>query len=382
SYTKLGQTYVRQARETGDLSAYDRAEAALTKALEILPDHLDAQAALAGVHFALHDFENALALAEQVYAADPSATQALAVIADAHLTLGNYEEARAAYAQLDAAVDGPPVDSRRSHVAYLDGDAGRAIDLMEQAVEGSTGGNQSVESIAWYRAQLARLYLDTGRYDDAERWFAEALATLPGYPLALAGLGAVEAARGDDEEAVAYYERAVAAVPQPSWLAALGDLYARAGDTEAARKQYETVEFIGELAEVNRVVYNRELALFYADHEINTSTAVDLALRELEVRRDIYGFDAAAWALYKDGRADEAAPLMEQALSLGTEDPRLLFHAGLISRAVGDEELARAHLERALDISPHFSVLYEPEARQALTALDAERELAGAGGAR
>ena len=70
------------------------------------------------------------------------------------------------------------------------------------------------------------------------------------------------------------------------------------------------VEFIGELNAINKVLYNRELALFYADHDMKLKDALALAQKELEVRHDVYTWDARAWTLYKNGKAKEAlAPL-------------------------------------------------------------------------
>jgi tetratricopeptide (TPR) repeat protein len=368
SYTKLGAAYLRQARETGDVGAYERAETALRRALELRPEHLDAGAALATVLFATHDFAGALALAERVYAADPGATQALATTGDAHLALGNYEEARWAYGELAGKASGAAIDSRLAHVAYLYGDSQRAIELMERAVEAANARGRTREEIAWYRSQLAELLYGAGRYEDAGRWYEASLEALPGYRVALAGLGAVAAARGDLERAIACYEQAVAAVPEPSYLAALGDVYARTGEQRLARERYETVEFIGRLAPSGRAIYNRELALFLSDHEMDTARAVELARAELGVRRDIYAYDTLAWALYRDGRAAEAAPLMERALELGTKDARLLFHAGMIAQATGDGR-AQELLDEALALNPNFSVLLAEEARAALAQL-------------
>jgi tetratricopeptide (TPR) repeat protein len=366
SYTKLGEAYIRQARETGDISAYQRAQTAFEKALEHFPDHPAAQAGLASVRFSLHDFAGALGLATQVYYDNPSATSALSTIADAHLALGDYKEAVGWYAKLDAAVDGPAVDSRLAQLAFLRGDTQRAIELMKQAEGLSAARPLSLEALAFYRLQLGNLYFSTGHYDDAEHWFSTALTGFPNYYPALAGLGNVSAARGDYQQAVDYYERSVAIVPLPINLAALGDLYARIGDDKAAQKQYATVEFIGKLAEINKVVYNRELALFYADHKMKTSTAVELATAELERRKDVYGYDTLAWALYRDGHPADAAPYARQALALGTRDAKMLFHAGLIDQANGDSARAKDELKQALDLNPHFSVLLEQEARTAL----------------
>jgi len=106
---------------------------------------------------------------------------------------------------------------------------------------------------------------------------------------------------------------------------------------------------------------------------LKTSTAVELATAELDRRKDVYGYDTLAWALYRDGRPTDAAPYARRALALGTRDAKLLFHAGLIDQANGDSARAKDELEQALDLNPHFSVLLEQEARQTLAQLEAGR---------
>jgi tetratricopeptide (TPR) repeat protein len=91
-----------------------------------------------------------------------------------------------------------------------------------------------------------------------------------------------------------------------------------------------------------------------------------LVLEELERRKDIYTYDAAAWALHTAGRTEEAAPLMQQALRLGTEDARMLFHAGIISLELGDSASALRYLERALELNPTFSLTQAEVARGVL----------------
>lgn len=378
SYTKLGEAYIRQGRETGDITAYQRAEVSFSRALEISRDDPIARAGLATALYSMHDFQKALSIAERVYAEDPSATQALALIGDANLALGNYPEAYRAYGQLSEEASGPSVLSRLAYLDELRGNRDRAIDVMAKAEEAAVKARRSPGTIAFYRLQLGALYFGGGRYDSAEQWYQAALDVFPGYYQTLAGLGNVEAARGHFDKAIDYYTRSVAAVPEPSVLAALGDAYMRTGDAKSAQEQYDTVEFIGELASINKAVYNRELVLYYADHDIETGKAVELAVAELDVRKDVFGYDAAAWALYRDGRTAEAAPLMEQALRLGTNDARMLFHAGMIASALGRKQEAGVYLERALDLNPHFSVLQEPVARQALAEIRASDSLAQA----
>jgi Tfp pilus assembly protein PilF len=116
-------------------------------------------------------------------------------------------------------------------------------------------------------------------------------------------------------------------------------------------------------------LHNRDLALFYADHDIKLGEALALAHKEFEVRHDVYTWDALAWALYKNGKYQEANDAMENALRPGTRDALLLFHAGMIAGRMGQPAQAKERLEQALAINPHFHVIYADIARQQLKTL-------------
>jgi len=55
---------------------------------------------------------------------------------------------------------------------------------------------------------------------------------------------------------------------------------------------------------------------------------------ELEFRRDVYSYDALAWALYKNGRYSEAQDYIQKALVLKTPEPMFHQHAEAISQAL------------------------------------------------
>lgn len=152
----------------------------------------------------------------------------------------------------------------------------------------------------------------------------------------------------------------------PGYAAALGDVYARTGAREEARRQYDLVEYIGRLSSLDAALYNRELALFYADHDVKLAEALALARKELEIRQDVYAHDLLAWALYKNGQAADAAAEIARALRLGTRDARLFFHAGMIHHRLGEPGAARAHLERALAINPRFHIVQADVAARTL----------------
>ena len=369
SYYRLGDAYIQKARETGDMSYFDLAERALLKSVEIAPQSAGAIRHLAYVSSARHDFEQALERARHALELDPSDSDALGVEGDALLELGRYDEAEAAYRRMMQIRPDLASYSRRSGLEFLRGDTEGSIDDLRRAIDAGAADGQPRESIAWAQWQLGVERFAGGDLDGAETSYRDALATYPGYHRPFAGLGHVRAAQGRYAEAIDFYRRAVAVIPLPEYATALGDVYLKLGQAVDARQQYQLVEYIGRLSALNRVLYNRELAYFYADHGLEPTEALELARREIEVRKDIYGYDALAWALYANGLVTGALAPMKQALRLGTRDARLFFHAGMIYYRLGHRALAVQYLERALATNPSFHVLQADIARATLRLL-------------
>jgi len=361
----LGQAFARKARETSDVGYYLRAEEALRRTLRVNPGYVQASASLSTVLFSLHEFADALEVARPIVD-DPRGLQALATLGDAHLALGEYSKAQTAYNRLLAFGATPAAYSRLAFLADLRGHTDQALTLMDRAANLAQESGDYGESLAYYAYQIGELAFRAGRIDLAESHYRAALGLFDDYPLALGGLAKAKAAQGAYAAAIDLYRRATEIVPQPDHLAALGDVYATLGMEKKAREQYETVELIGKLARINRQVYNRQVANFYADHDLRLGEARRLALAELRVRKDVYGYDAAAWASYKTGSYDQAQRLIARALSLGTRDAKLYYHAGMIARAQGHTAEARRFLSEALRINPYFDLLQAPRARTAL----------------
>jgi tetratricopeptide (TPR) repeat protein len=264
-------------------------------------------------------------------------------------------------------VDTPAVLGRAARLAFVRGDTARALELSNQAVLDATNAGDPATSVAFYQYAHAEYALLAGDLDLAQRGYEASLTALPGYPLALFGEGRVAFARGDTEHASALLEAATAALPRPDMVAYLGDLYAIAGRPDDAATQYETVEFIHHLAADDGArVYDREYVGFLADHAHDSATAVGLATEELAARKDVYGFDALAWALHSAGDEAQALVNMRLALASGTQDARLLIHAGLIELANGLTADGQAHLRAGLALNPSFSPLVVEQARAAI----------------
>jgi tetratricopeptide (TPR) repeat protein len=366
-FAYLGRLYLQRGRQTGDVQTYLQAEHAVTDALALDPSDPGSNLELASVLYTTHDFSGAVDLAGKMLAVDGSQVGALSVAGDAQLELGIYAGAADAYAKVAASSpDAPAIEVRQARLDFVNGRVDEARRMAAKAEDDAIASALGGPDLAYYETFRGQVELDSGYYDRAATFYGEALQEAPDYYVALAGMGRARAAQGRIDNAISLYEKAVAIVPQPDFLAALGDLYTRKGDTVRARVEYGTVEVIAKLAKINQQVYNRLLALFYADHGLQPDEALRLTQAELAVRKDVYGYDAYAWALYQTGRYAQARDASDKALAQGTADAKILYHSGLIAKAMGDTARARADLSRALAISPSFDPLQASRARAAL----------------
>ncbi len=371
-YLFLGKLYLQRARSRGDVGSYAQAEAALDRALELNPEDPEARAASARLRYATHDFAGAAGLARVILSADATDPAASALLGDATLELGDYATARERFGTLaERFPNAAAVNARLARLAFLSGDPATARELADRAkAEARAEGAFGVD-LAWYAHLRAQVSFDRGDYEGAAADEREALAIAPGYTVAEAGLARAMAATGRIDDAIAGYERAADAVPQPDYLAALGDLYTIRGDAARAARAYDTVEVIASLGTLSQRLYDRQFALFYLDHDRNVDRALAIAEASLTQRPDVYGYDIYAWALYKAGRYAEAAKASDRSLALGTPDARFHYHAGFIALALGETGRGEAELARALSTSPAFDPLLAARARGTLARLKA-----------
>ena len=382
-YDGLGAAYLQKGRETGDADYYERAKSAFTKSLDLLSE--DPAAASAMTHMAVacmseHRFADALAWAQNALALGSGDPSSWAVAGDALADMGDYADAAEAYARLESPFASEDErlgfayerDSRMSSLRLVAGDAKGAIGLMQGAIRAAVETHMPAENIAWSEYQLGEELFQAGDYAAAEKAYLAALDEYPSYYRALGGLAKALAAEGKLDDAVEFYKKALGVVPFPEYAAALGDIYHRLGKPDEAKREYDLVEFIADLSQINQQIHNRDLALFYADHDIKLDESLALARKELEVRRDIYTWDVLGWSLFKNSKYEEAAEAVSHGLQQGTADAQIFFHAGMIYERLGDFGAAKTYLRRALSLSPQFHVLHAEVARSALARLETE----------
>jgi tetratricopeptide (TPR) repeat protein len=376
AYNRLAAYYFERHRETGALNYLELASRAARASLGAIPaeQNYGGLAALAQAEYASHDFASARDLALQLSKIDPGKSYPYQILSDALIELGEYDGAAAAIAKMERLSEsGAGAETRLARYALLRGQTDIATRRFALGlIHALNAEPPSRETVAWCRWQLGETAFSVGDYLTAERHYRDALVTFPDYYRALASLGRVLAARGDVPGAIEQYERAVSVIPDPAFVGSLGDLYGLSGREKEAQAQYELVEHIARLSKINGVMYNRQLALFRADHDLKAEEAYENAASEYAVRRDIYGADAVAWTALKASKLAESQAAIKDALRLGTRDARLFYHAGMIARAAGEFGSARDYLARALKLNPQFDPIQAPRAATALGTMATE----------
>lgn len=384
----LARQYLESYRETGDNADALRAEQAARASLAIRTHrNSDALFQLSRALLAQHRFPEALAEARRAAASDPNG---LRECADIEFEIGDYaraesdiKAARSASVTLTREVASRRGDARPPQVSddpaflalvarvnELHGDSKGQIALLRRATrQADDNTDLPSQSVAWFHERLGRALSMQGQLDEAAKNYLIGLRAFPRDYRSMAALAHLYAARGQWQEAIEWGEKAAKIVPNPETLALLGDAYQALGQREKAQAQWKLVEQIGQMSQAQGVLYDRQRALYLADHGRSPGEAVRLARGELRLRHDIYAFDTLAWTLFKAGRLDEASVNAKRALSFGTRDASLLFHAGMIAAAQKKTALARTLLSRALDINPFFHPSQPAQARATLARL-------------
>jgi tetratricopeptide (TPR) repeat protein len=218
---------------------------------------------------------------------------------------------------------------RRAHNASALAVLAGALMAQHRFAEARDAARELVEAdsaSAGARALYGEVLLELGDYREAHELFSALLHHRhdPAVATRLA------AARGEWRDALDYGGRALSQAFDPATLGLLADAHLALGD-RAAAAEYERVMDVALAGQPGP--FHRAWSLHLLDRGRRVADVLARAEAELRHRRDIYGWDVYAWALYRAGRLPEAAAAMDSALALGTRDPLLLRHAAVMAGA-------------------------------------------------
>jgi predicted O-linked N-acetylglucosamine transferase (SPINDLY family) len=202
---------------------------------------------------------------------------------------------------------------------------------------------------------VALRYHEAGDLQQAERIYRQILEADPAYAEAHCNLGAVLAARGRREEAVAAYQAALRL--QPRYVAAhfnLGNALSRMGQYGDAAASYRAaVRLDPQLAGAH---YNLGLALSGLGRLDEAIASLQEAVR---IQPDLVeAHNHLGEALRRQGRIEEAEAAFRQVLGLQPGHVKGLNNLGLTLAARQRFEEAVAALQQALRIKPDYAMAH------------------------
>ncbi len=315
----------------------------------------------------------------------------LGPLAEAYIELGRYEEAEQALGLLQGHDQGPDTLARLARFAALKGNNDEALQRMDEAIEArakilrSTSSVEGANELAGDLTLYGQLALEAGKLDVALEQFRLAVQLVnaahmklhelgiphnEGDPRmfagpAIDGLARVYAAQGDARRAEQFWRNVAGRANDPAILFGYSNFLLAQGETRLGERIQERALQLAE----GKPEHRRTLARFYADQEQDLDKALTLAEAALQGRDDIEGHDTLAWVRYQRGEHEQALESIEKALRTGTNNPSILYHAGMIYQAVGRNDEARQHLEKALQVHPTFDPQDASKAREALAKL-------------
>jgi tetratricopeptide (TPR) repeat protein len=329
---QLAALHLQRAREGGAWDDYLTAEQYARRSIGLRTRRNGSTAAtLANILLAQHRFADARAVAESLVARESDVPQYHALLGEIDMELGLYDEAGRLFSSLWSERTHLSIAPRLARWAELRGDVRLAGRLLDSAgVDAQRRRDVPRETKAWFELRRGELAARSGKARAARSHFLKGLAIEPGDPRLLAALARLALQSGRAREAIAFANRAIASQLDPEMLGVAGFASLQLRDTTKAAEYFEAMDVA--LSSV-RGPFHRAWSLQLLARGAGVENVVQHAAHEYESRKDVYGADLYAWALHSAGRDREAAPIMREAMRLGSVDPLLLQHAAAISRA-------------------------------------------------
>lgn len=221
---------------------------------------------------------------------------------------------------------------------------------------------------------LARVHLTLKEADKAEAALKRAIELEPDTSEPYLALAQFLGSTQKHEGAVASLETLLAKNPKSAQALLLkGMLLEAKKDFPGARSAYEGLL----AADPQSWLALNNLAYIQLDHFKDPAKAREYAAKAREVAPGNPAVaDTLGWSLSRLSQYAQAEPLLKEALAGLPDNPEVLYHVGVNSYYLGQEDAARKALQQALNLAPEFAHAAEAKARLAI--LDFDPAKAGA----
>lgn len=225
----LTEIFIREARVTGEHGHYYPAALQMTDAvLQNQSADGDQQfralTAKAGVLLSLHEFNQALVVAEKAALLNPHNARIQGVLVDCYVELGDYEKAVAAADMMMSIRPDIRSYSRVSYLREIHDDIKGAEEAMVLAIE---AGMPGTEETAWAMQTYGELLIKQNKLHEADKVFEEILNLRPNYPFAIGAKGQIALLQGDLVKAEKITQQAMDVIPEVGFYTQMAEIYKR-----------------------------------------------------------------------------------------------------------------------------------------------------------
>lgn len=331
--SQLAALYTQRAREGGAYEDYLQAELYARKSLMLRTQRNGKTAVtLVSVLLAQHRFAEAQQTARELVMRENDIPQYRSLLGETSMETGDYATAAAMFDSVwteRAHLSTAPRLARWLELTNHTREARRI--LTEAQTEAMSRRDVTKETQAWFALRVGEFEARAARPRAAREAFMRGLAVEPNDYRIMAALARLEYRSNSPRKAIEWGERAIGEQLDPETLGVISDSYAALGDTARANEYFRTLEVA---VSAQPGPFHRAWSLYLLDHNLRIDEVLQNARKELELRKDIYGYDIVAWALHKSGRNAEAAEMMKLALQLNTPDPLLQKHSEAITKSL------------------------------------------------
>jgi len=353
SMKRLGWAFIAKARLSYDPGYYKLGEQCALCIRSKNDDDPDALLLQGHILQSLHKFKDAEPIARKLVMIRNEAFD-YGLLGDILMEQGRLTEAVTAYQKMIDLKPDLQSYTRVAHIRWLKGDLDGSIEVMRMAV--TSGNPRDAEATAWTYTRLGIYELQAGDTEIATKSAEIAFQFAPNYAAALLLRGRILLAQGKAEEAIESLQHAATLTRLTEYEWTLADALREAGHSQAAEEVERSLIRDGAMNDP------RTFSLYLATRGQQVQKALHLAQDELNTRADVFTIDALAWALNANGRVPEALEYSKKALTEGTQDARLFYHAGRIALAAGDY----ADAERSFVLSDRIKQMLMPSERDDL----------------
>jgi tetratricopeptide (TPR) repeat protein len=381
-----------------------KARNALSEAVSLNPDLVDAALLLAELKIRAGDLSSTVVFLKQFIQQHPQIARGWLLLAEAYRALNNLDDALDVYRRFEEVFPKSPEVALQTGLVHLQRgkkeDARKAFEkamelspgflpAMDQLVEMDMAEKQYAAALqrvgkeleknpklAQLRFLQARVFLAQKDVKQAESVLRQAVELQPDFHAAYFLLAQLYVTSNQRQRAMEELFSVVAKNPKDvASLMLIGMIYDHEKDYNAARDAYE--KLLAANPKFGPAMNN--LAYLYSEHLGKLDRAYELAGRARELQpRDPFVADTLGWILFKRGQYATALNLLRETADKLPTEPEVQFHLAMTHYMMGEEELARLAFQRAIQLNREFAGSSEAARCLAVLAVDANAADAGA----